>query len=85
MARAEDSPPPTREYRPKAQTGADPEYPSKTHQPEPAPEILYIPEYRVNYYIAREITSVFFSPFEIDHSYHSFTHPLFCSNFLNLK
>ena len=35
-------------------------YPSKTHQPEPAPQILYIPEQWVNYYIAREITSVFF-------------------------
>ena len=34
--------------------------PLQTHQPEPAPEILYIPGQWVNYYIARENEIVFY-------------------------
>ena len=66
--KSEDFPMPTPEYRPKAQTRADPECrrpPSQTHQPEPAPEILYIREQCVNYYITRENKMVSYKPVRI--------------------
>ena len=92
MARAEAFPQPTPGIRPKgsnrSRTGREyrRDTPSKRINSNPLPEILYIRKTWVNDYITRK-NKIHTPPppFKTDHSDHSFIHPLFCSNFLNLK
>ena len=95
MARAEDFPTANPGIklgiRPKgsnqSKTGIPPGYPLQSNQLEPHSRRYYIfGKQWVNDYITRKNKMhTPPPPFKTDHSYHSFIHPLFCSNFLNLK